>query len=530
MNAFLQKHASKVTGVLSGFDRLVLRGVLRSVAYTGGMLSYLCHHRIRLKDFGAHAEKVTQEVIQASIQPAQRQGRPIVYLNDNRLRKDDFARQLAGRDGIRAGLICILKAVEPCLAYDVRGNRETQQIELCLRQRKCLHLYHYLIHPVFGFLHVRLQTWYPFSLQVCLNGREWLSRQLDRAGLAYTRHTNSFSLLEDLPRAQRLMDRQLSAPWERLLAALVCRVHPAAKQFHVRTSDNCQEPLRYYWSVPQSEWATDVMFQDRESLLGVYNRLVRHSILVYGPDDVLRFLGKRQPTRCASEVLSDVQRRVEGTRIKYRYRGNSLKIYDKGNNVRFETTMNQPQGFKVYRTAEGKPDEPPQWRPLRKGLADLKRRAQVCQAANERLMQAQAALVESQSLQELTGPLCRPVYRPRSRCDGTPLPPRRFRALNPFAEPDAQLLQAISRPEFCERGFRNRDLVVLLHQTPAPDDRERHRHSAAVTRKLALLRAHQLIQKIPRTHRYQITPLGRKAIAALLAARNLTLEQLTRVA
>jgi hypothetical protein len=426
-------------------------------------------------------------------------------------------------------LICILKALEPCLTYDVRGNRETHQIELCLRQRKCVHLYHYLIHPVFGFLHVRLQTWYPFSLQVCLNGREWLSRQLDRASLAYIRRDNSFSFLDDLPRAQRLMDRQLNAPWDRLLAALVCRVHPAAEQFHLRAPDGSQEPLRYYWSVAQSEWASDVMFEDRESLVCVYNRLIRHSILAHGPQDVLRFFGKRQPTRCAGELLSDVRTRVEGVRIKHRYRGNSLKMYDKGNNLRFEMTLNQPQGFKVYRRAEGDPDGPPQWRPLRKGLADLKRRAQLCQAANERLMEAQAALVESQSLEELTGSLCRPVFRPRFRPDGTPMPHRRFRALNPFGEPDAQLLQAISCPEFCERGFRNRDLVARLYHTPARDDRERRRHSAAVTRKLALLRAHRLIQKIPRTHRYQLTPLGRKAIAGILAAKHATIEQLTRI-
>ena len=52
-----------------------------------------------------------------------------------------------------------------------------KRLELVGEPRKCLHLYHYLIHPLFGFMHLRLQTWFPFSLQVCLNGREWLARQ-----------------------------------------------------------------------------------------------------------------------------------------------------------------------------------------------------------------------------------------------------------------------------------------------------------------------------------------------------------------
>lgn len=531
MNAFVHKHADKVTGVLSGFDRLVLRGVLRSVVYTAGMLKYLCHHRILLKDFGKHAEQVTDAVRRASLKQAERQGRPVLYLSNNRIRKDDLARQIAEEDGIQSGLICVLKSVEPCLSYDVRGNRGTQQIELCLRERKCLHLYHYMIHPVFGFLHVRLQTWYPFSLQICLNGREWLSRQLDRAGLGYTRRENSFTMLEDPRAAQRLMDRQLQASWESLLRGLVRKVHPAADRFHVRALDGSRQPLRYYWSVPQSEWASDVMFRDRESLQAVYDRLVRHGITVHGAQDVLRFFGKRQPKRCGGEVVSDVKTRVEGVRLKHRYQGNSLKMYDKGNNLRFEMTMNHPQGFQVYRTAEGQPEGPPKWRPLRKGLADLKRRAHVCQAANNRLIEAQAAVEESQSLSELTRSLCQPVYRPASRrADGTPAPSRRVRALNPFGEPDGRLLQAIARPEFCERGFRNHDLVGQLYEQSVRDPQERRRRSAAVSRKLALLRAHKLIQKIPRTHRYQLTPFGRKAVTALLAAKHANVERLTQIA
>ena len=49
------------------------------------------------------------------------------------------------------------------------------------RYRKCLHLYHYQVHPVFGFMHARIQTWFPFAIQICLNGREWLARAMNTA-------------------------------------------------------------------------------------------------------------------------------------------------------------------------------------------------------------------------------------------------------------------------------------------------------------------------------------------------------------
>jgi hypothetical protein len=74
------------------------------------------------------------------------------------------------------GLIAVVTAVEPCLSYSVRGDRKTKEIHLVLETRKCLHLYHYYQHRDFGLMPVRVQTWFPFTVDVCLNGREWLAR------------------------------------------------------------------------------------------------------------------------------------------------------------------------------------------------------------------------------------------------------------------------------------------------------------------------------------------------------------------
>ena len=89
---------------------------------------------------------------------------------------------------------------------------------------------------------------------------------------------------------------------------------------------------------------------------------------------------------------------------------------------------------------------------MRKGVADLHRRAEVSQAANDRYLQALASVEDTTSLGELAARLCRP-----SRHNG-----RRVRALNPHAPADAALLSAISRGEFTLNGFRNRDLRALL--------------------------------------------------------------------
>lgn len=506
MKSFVQRHARIVTGVLSGFDRLVLHGVPRLFAYTSGLLKYLCHRRIGLKEFGTHSRQLSDRIVAASLKPVEEAGRPVLYLPGGKDDKEAIARQIAAKDRVKEGTICVLRTVELCRSYEVCGNAQTQRIELRRRDRKCLHLYHYQIHPVFGFMHVRLQTWYPFDLQVCLNGREWLSRQLDKAGIGYVRQRNTFLQVDGLPAAQRMLRRQLHASWTSLLRGLVRAVHPLAREFFVTMPDGSRAPVAYYWTAPQSEWATDVMFTSRADLLPLYERLVRHGIASYGPGDVLRFFGRRVKadgtpwSNFPEEIASDVKTRPEGTRIKHRAGGNTLKMYDKGS-------------------------------VLRQSLADLKRRAEVSQKANERLLEAQAAVDCPAPLKQIVASLCRPAQLPgRLRADGTRSRPRRFRALNPLAEQDGALLAAISRPEFAQNGLRNRDLRGLLFPRPSSQPAEQKRQSGAISRKLALLRAHGLIRKVPHTHRYTLTDFGRETITAILAAQNANSLKLTQLA
>jgi len=537
MKLFVQRHTQIVTGVLSGFDRLVLHGTLRLFAYTTGLLKYLCHRRIKLKDFGTHSRQLSDRIIEASLKPVEASGRPVIYLPGSKDDKEDLARQIAARDRVQQGTICVLKTLELCRSYEVSPNAQTHQIELRRRDRKCLHLYHYLIHPVFGFMHVRLQTWYPFDLQVCLNGREWLSRQLDAAGIGYVRQQNTFTHVDDLQAAQRMLRRQIHASWKSLLRGLVRSVHPVSQGFFLTMPDGSRSPLGYYWTAPQSEWATDVMFVSREELLPLYQRLVQHGITTYGPGDVLRFFGRRVKTdntpwsNFPGEITTDVKTRVEGTRIKHRAGGNTLKMYDKGSVLRVETTLYQPRDFRVFRKPEGHPDASPRWMPLRQSLADLKRRAEVSQKANERLLEAQAAVDSPLPLKQLVATLCQPAQLPgRPRSDGTRSHPRRFRALNPLAGQDASLLAAISRPEFSQNGLRNRDLRSLLYPQSPRDPRQQKRQSAAVSRKLAMLRAHGLIRKVPHTHRYVLTDFAREVITAVLAAQNANTLELAKLA
>ena len=511
MNAFVQRHRDAVIGVLNGFDRVRIRGTLRWLCYPDGLAKHLSKMRVLLKDFKAYAQRFTDGVRRGIEAVAEARGRPCEYLASPAISKEDRARAIAERDGIRTGLICVLSAVEPCRSFEIRGNRRACTLELRSALRKCLHYYTYWLDPEWGFYHARVQTWLPLTIHVCLNGRAWLARQMDRAGLGYTRRDNCFVEIADVPAAQRLMDRQLRTDWQAQLNARLKCFHPA----HAELFPAC--PSGYYWSVDESEWASDVMFRSPAALARLYPRLIQHGMRHLGSREVMRFLGRKiaaqgkLPARFAGEVVSDLRQRPEGLRIKHRLNRNSIKMYDKqGTVLRIETTLNDSHDMRVFRSAEGEPEGPKAWRILRKAVADVPRRAQVCQAANDRYLQSLAAVEDSgTTLAALSRRICRPA-----RWKG-----QRIRALNPLGAADACLLAAVNRGEFAINGFRNRDLRRLLYPHADADPLARRRSAAAVTRQLRLLRAHGLIRKVPKTHRYTISKTGHQVITAVLAAR-----------
>jgi hypothetical protein len=520
MQGFIQRHAEQISGVLSGFDRVRLRGTLRWLSNPRGMLNYLSCVSVLLKDFKEFAMDCTLRIRRSSQCLAHSAGRPFHYLNSSTVRKEELVEQIATADQIESGLICVLSCVEPCYSYHVGPNREQKRLELRYGPSKCRHDYFYIQDPQLGRLHLRLQTWLPFTLHVCLNGRDWLGRQLRAAGLPFEQRDNCFTQVPDSARAQTQLDDHLRTRGSSLMNRLTQTYHPTHRRLFR------EYPIPYYWSVEESEWATDVVFRSPQALADLYPRLVRHALTDVPSADVLRFLGRRLPkhgglrANFQGEVASHVGTRPEGTRVKHRLNRNVIKMYDKQRSVlRVETTINDARELKVYRRAEGDPASPKRWRPLRKGVADLYRRAKLSQAANERYLDKLAAVEDGRTLQELVAPLCRPV-----QWQG-----RQVRALSPLSADDTKLLQAVVRGEFTLHGFRNRDLRILLYGS-ADDAAQVRRQSSAVTRRIRLLRAHGLIAKVPKTHRYQLTDLGRAAINTLLQAQQANAAQLQQLA
>jgi hypothetical protein len=515
MDQFTAKYHDHIQGVLSGFDRLVFRGSPRRLSYSKGMEEYLWQNGILFKDYATHVKRVSERIKKASLEPFRRQELPVEFIRSMQVDKEARARQVAEQRGIRQGLVCAISSLEPSPTYEHCGRR------MLARLRPCHVLYHYQIHPEFGWMHARIQSWFPFHVQVCVNGREWLARQMDKEGLRYRKQDNCFVWVEDYERAQRMLDQQLRTGWVEMLEGLADQLNP------VREAIFEKYPTPYYWTCYQSEWATDVVFKEAEYLKRLMPRMLRHGLLNLSSGDILRFLGKKVTLtgeargNFGGKLYSNLKRRQEGSRLKFVMNGNSVKCYDKaftseGGVLRAaETTINGVKDFQVYRPVQGGTEQDWRWRPMRKGIADLHRRAEVSQASNNRLINSLASVDDTRTIAELTSRIQQP----------TASKGRRVRSLRPWAE-DAPLLAAISDGAYLLNGFRNRDLRLQLYPTQSDTPAERKKLAAAISRRLRMLRAHGLIQKVPNTHRYQVTTAGRIILSAVLTTARTSLRHL----
>ena len=374
MQSFVQRHAAEIKGVVSGFDRLRFRGTLRWLSSEKGMMSFLGVIRVLLIHFNDWAQSHTERIRQATVSLAASAHRRVVYLPSSQTSKEETALEIASRDGVDEGLIAVLSCVEPCHSFRVGPNREKRQLELRYGPSKCLHYYFYLLDRQLGLMHLRLQTWAPFTIHVGFNGRRWLAQQLAAEGMAFEQRDNCFVDVADPRRAQALLNAQLRTNWTCLLNGLVKRLHPA----HATLLFN-EEPLGYYWSAEETEWATDVMFRSRKSLARLYPRWMQHAMTTFSSTDVLRFLGQAPYIRrsCTAEITSALKTRPEGVCVKHARNRNSVKMYDKQQTVlRVETTINNSRELKVRRPVASNPKRT-RWQCLRKGVADLHRRAQL---------------------------------------------------------------------------------------------------------------------------------------------------------
>jgi hypothetical protein len=503
MENFIAKHADKLQGTLSCFDRLLFRGYLPFFS-GAAMAEFLDRRGVRRPELKGFLLGQASRLKEHARQMALREGRPFQYFQ-GRVRKEELARRIAERDGIEQGLVCVFSTLEPCRTFSIRWDHASY---IRPATRKCLFLYYYFMDPEFGLIHVRIQTWFPLQIQVYLNGHEWLARKLARHGVRFTKHDNAFLWVEDFRRAQSFADRFVSLDWVARLDRYARRVNPLLKALLA--------PMSYYWVTAQAEFSTDIVFKSRPQLEELVPRLLEHSTLHFGARDILTFLGRKPHGNFAGEILTDhaprfMGGRVPGRRVKHRLKQNWLKMYDKaGLIVRVETVINSPEEFRVRRRVRRHGRWRTQWVPLRKSVAYLFRYREISLQSNSRYLNA-LAQVDDPTL----GLRALDAITSRKQ----PRPARSVKAFNPLARPDHQLFTALMSGEHALHGFTNGDLrnkleasVLRLHSDPK-------KASSQVSRLLHRLHVYGLVAKIPRSRRWRVTPFGNSVMAAAVRLR-----------
>jgi hypothetical protein len=257
MNPFHQKHSDKITGTLSSFDRVLFKGHLRQIAFGGGIEKLLARQGYLIKDFQRVAKDLSNEVDEAAKSTAEELGRPCLYLSSCRTRKESLIEKIIKEDGIEEGLVAVLRVVEGAQSFRVASGKGRPKIANA--SRKCLCVYYYFLDPRFGLVHLRIQTWLPFTVQVCVNGHEYLRRRLDAEGTGYAMMENSFHQIDDWDRAQELANEFAALDWPLILGEWAKKANPHLDVRQTRSGpaggDGDQPTLRIQSSQErQTQW------------------------------------------------------------------------------------------------------------------------------------------------------------------------------------------------------------------------------------------------------------------------------------
>ena len=520
MDTLLDKLGTKVNGTITGFDRIVFKGIVRPIMHSAGMESFLLARRIKNKDFKSYVMAQSQLIVKSAEEISKREcGQKVSYIPSINERKEELAHRRQSEAGISEGLIGIWSCVESChtfrSVFDPLNTYPTLRVE----KSKCKHLYYYLDHPVYGFMSIRLQTWAPYEIQIALNGREWLRRSLDDAGCGYHVCGNKFLHIDDYGLAQDLLDAQAKVDFGSVLEHLLPSAFPCMREV-------LGPGLSYYWTFWQSEVARDYIFKSTDELSALMGDFQLHALITGNGKRILKYFGSpvkkdgNPHQKTNPEIVSRTDTWYDGLRVRHWNDTNSVKLYNEHNVLRFEMTMNNPKKFKIHRYAQGQDKtEPKQFLPMRKGVADTTARFDVSKNILNRFTEHMSALEERTRLGSLLALSASPVA---SRG-------KNFRALDPFGK-DNELLCSVSDSKYDVHAITNKQLQKALVGTAWAKGMTGKRLSGRISRHLRLLREHGLIRKLPNQRKYTLTDKGRRLTAAVDIALAASVNELLKLA
>ncbi|MFQ5675241.1 MAG: hypothetical protein ACE5G1_05030 [bacterium] len=500
---FAERYRDDILGTNGCFDRVVVSGSIVPISYVDGLTRFLSANRILFKEFQAHA-KYLAELLKGHAQSlAEEASVPYIYLSDSKTRKETLVKSFIEERGEHPGLVAVLSDLEVASSFDVFKNRERHKLELVGRQRKCLHFYFYFIDAKLGLCYFRVQSFFPFRVQIYFNGREQLARKLDEAGIGYQKSDNCFTNIDDFQSAQQLADAlevaKLHSLFDHWAEKFVCILPKLRHRWH----------LSYHWSIRQIEYAVDILFKSQEKLDAIYKQLLQYMTLSAMPEDIMSFLGKKLSGPQAGRIDTSTKKTYLGYRIKHRNGALSIKAYNKSGSVlRIELTINNLSQFRVSREVTKRDGQTvTKIAPLKKSIYSLEHVLRIAKAATARyidfLSQMQDNSTGVKELRHLTE---------RKTVDGI-----NYKGFNPLNREDGALFEILLNGSFVTTGFKNKELRAKLTEFLG----HLNWSTSKVSRLLKRLRVFGLVRRVKNSLRYLLTSKGRFLLTVAVKVKNL---------
>ncbi len=506
----IEQNKEKINGILETFDRMIINGYLLNLCNYRHFLFYLIQNNIKLKDFNKFALEQTNELCNHIDNYIKENNVETIYLNSGKIDKNEIVTNELKKSPDKIGLITALSTVEICNTMTVKPNHETQKLEVTSRPTKCKHYYFYYNDIEFGLMYLKIQTWFPYNVQIYINGREYLSKLLDKNNIKYEMYNNSFSYIEDFNKAQELangiLNQKISDSFDGLIKQINVHLPKIEKIFS----------HSYYWCIDQCEFATDINFKSRNDLNLFYKTLVETTYFTFSSEDIYSFFGRNVnyiQNFKRGEIVSDLRNRYQGYRIKFKINNNQIKMYDKGNNLRIEVTINNPKDFKVLKEKEKiiehkSIEKEKVWVPMGKSIANLYRYVEISKSITKRYIEALPEINTDEV----------PIREIEKISSSVTVNDRKYTGFNILQKDTLKLLSIISSGEYLINGFSNKNIRKKYFEMEITK-----KEINKLTRLLSKLKAHGIIKKVARKNKYYLTTNGRKIINSILIYTRKTL-------
>ena len=499
----IEQNKEKINVILETFDRMIINGYILQLCNYRQFLYYLIQNNVKLKEFDKFALSQTESLCNHIDNYIKENNCEQIYLNSGKIDKSEIVENELNKSPNKTGLITALSIVEICNTMTVKPNKETQKLEITSKPTKCKHYYFYYNDLEFGLIYLKIQTWFPYNVQIYINGREYLSKLLDKNNIKYEMYNNSFSYIEDFDKVQELANGILNQKISDSFDGLIKQINNLLPNITEIFSSS------YYWCIDQCEFATDINFKSREDLNKIYKTLVETTYFTFSSEDIYSFFGRnisRIHNFSKGEIVSDLRHRYQGYRIKFKINNNQIKMYDKGNNLRIEVTINNPKDFKVMKEKEKILEnkeiiKEKVWLPMGKSISNLYRYVEISKSIIKRYIEALPEI-------NLNKPTLKDIKNVSERIVINEKVISGFNLLN---NETLKLLQIISNGKYLINGFTNKSIRKEIFE-----ESDSKYIINKTTRLLFKLKVHGIIKKVARKNKYYLTTNGRNLISSIL--------------